>query len=140
MSSDVQTASGSAHVLSTPEAKRLLLQLPYRYEWRAVEAPTNETGALAGTATGAHATVLHFGLALGGNSDGVPVPRAGTSGAYSYPRGGFVFTDDLEEQRGYSFRPGRQFQTAAQWNEAINMEFEIEEKLCEAATGEPCPA
>jgi|GEM_PF-2608645 len=146
---DESSAEGSAgaggqaapRALSAKEAKLLLLQLPYRYKWRAVEVPENGVGALAGTATGDHGTVLHFGVALGRDTEGVPVPRAGTSGAYDYSQGGgFVLTDDLEERKGYSFRPGRQFRTAAQWDEAIDMEFEMEEKLCEEATGEPCPA
>lgn len=124
-------------MLSSVEAKHLLLQLPYRYRWRQVELPEGASGALAGTAFGKHHTVLHFGLALGQNPDGVPVPLAGTSGAYGY--GGYVFTDDiLVPGKRDKWESGPGVHTAGQWREGNEMEVQMEEKLCRAETGEPC--
>jgi hypothetical protein len=128
----------STYILSTKEAKGLLLQLPYRYEFRHVPLPDEASGALAGKAIGRH-SYLNFGVSLGKNPDGVPVPKAGTEEAYGYPPGGFVYTDDLliRGKNHKWHRPAR-FHTAAQWNEAGRMEVAMEEKLCKATTGEPC--
>lgn len=127
----------SVRVLSSTEAKHLLLQLPYRYHWRKVELPEGASGALAGTAIGRHHTVFHFGLALGRNPYGVPVPLAGTSGAYGY--GGYVLTDDLlVPGKREKWESGPQYKTEAQWKEGNEMEVQMEEKLCRAETGKPC--
>lgn len=129
----------SARVLSTAEAKHVLLELPYSYHFRGVVVPEGASGALAGTAIGHHHTVLHFGVSLGGDPDPVSVPQAGTEEAYGYPAGGFVFTDDLQVRGKHEkWEPAPQLQTAAQWNEAGHMEVAMEENLCKAATGEPC--
>ena len=100
--------------LSSDEAKRLLLQLPYHYRWREIEPPAGASSALAGTAIGKHHTIVHFDISFG--------------------RGGFVFNDDLVLPQGV----GKQFHTAAQWDEATTMVVEMEEKLCKATTGKPC--
>ncbi|MGN6258515.1 MAG: hypothetical protein ACTHN3_12325 [Solirubrobacterales bacterium] len=142
-SGDGTTGAGSTaasndppRVLSTQEAKQLLQQLPYRYEFRKVKLPEGATGAVAGTAIGKHHTVLHFGVSLGTEAGAVPVPQAGVRDPYDYSAGGgFVFNDDLVVAGGV----GKQFKTGAQWEEATSMEVEMEEKLCKAATGEPCP-
>lgn len=124
-------------VLSSTEAEHMLLELPYRYRWRKVEVPEGASGALAGTAIGKYHTILHFGLALGRNPYGVPVPRSGTDEAYGY--GGYVFTDDLlVPGKREKWESGPQFRTKAQWREAGRMEVNMEEKLCRAETGEPC--
>ena len=135
---DSSTASRSSpQVLSAVEAKRLLLQLPYRYYWREVEPPEGASGALAGTAIGKHRTVLHFGISLGTEAEAVRVPQSGIGNPYDYSEGGgFVFTDDIIIPGGV----GKQIHTAAQWREANFMEVEMEEKLCKAATSKPCPA
>lgn len=131
---------GPSRVLSSSEAKRLLRQLPYRYRWRRVEIPEGASGALAGTVIGRHRTTVHFGISLGSEAEAVSVPLAGTVTPVYYPRGGFVFNDDLEVPgKNETVHPGKQFHTAAQWNEAGTMVVEMEEKLCKAATGEPCP-
>jgi len=131
---------GSPKVLSAPQAKRLLLQLPYRYEWHDVELPEGASGALAGTAIGKHHTVVHFGISFGTEPDAVPVPPAGLLTPYYYYGGGFVFNDDLEVPgKGETVHPGKQFHTAAQWYEANLMEVEMSEKLCKATTGKVCP-
>lgn len=103
--------------------------------------PEGATEALAGEATGKHNVVLKFGVALGKHPSGVPVPISGAEEAYGYPNGGFVYTDDLmvpTKARKWVVNP--RFHNWRQWHEAGHMEVEMEEKLCEAATGEPCPA
>lgn len=139
-SADGQGSDQPTRVLSSREAKLLLLRLPYRYRWRQVELPDGASGALAGTVIGRHHTVVHFGIALGTGAEAVPVPRAGTVTPVYYSRGGFVFNDDLEVPgKNESVHPGKQFHTAAQWNEAGTIVVEMEETLCKAATGEACP-
>lgn len=134
-SADGASTVRSARVLSAAEAKRLLSDLPYRYRWREVEAPEGAASALAGKATGKHHASLHFGISFGVHSDPVVVPQSGTSSAYAYSRGGFVFTDDVVTPHGV----GRQIKNAAQWREANLMVVKMEEALCKAATGEVCP-
>lgn len=129
------TKGAPSHVLSAREAEHLLLQLPYRYRWRQVKLPKGASDALAGAVVGKHHTIVHFGISLGTEPQAVPVPRAGTLTPYYYWGGGFVFNDDLVLPKGI----GRQFHTAAQWNEATTMTVAMQEKLCKAATGEPCP-
>lgn len=128
-------------ILSTSEARGLLVSLPYRYTWRKVPLPQGATGALAGKAVGQYHTVVHFGVSLGVEAGAVPVPRAGVEDSYDYSAGGgFVFTTDLEVPgKNETVHPGSQFHTRAQWNEATSMEVAMEEKLCRAATGRPCP-
>lgn len=134
------SSAGSTRVLSSSEAKLLLLHFPYQYRWRQVELPEGASGALAGTVIGRHRTIVHFGISLGTEAEAVPVPRAGTVTPTYYRGGGFVFNDDLEVPgKNESVHPGNQFHTAAQWNEAGTMVVEMEEALCKAATGEPCP-
>jgi|ERR1043165_3701362 hypothetical protein len=140
-SANGEGATDSPRILSTNEARELLMQTPYRYAWRKVALPEGASGALAGKAIGDHQTVVHFGVSLGTEAAAVPVPRAGVEDSYDYSEGGgFVFTADLEVPgKNGNVHPGRQFHTRAQWNEAIRMEVAIEEKLCKAATGRPCP-
>ena len=135
-SADGEATGTPPHSLDAAEAKQLLSTLPYRYRWRKVKPPEGATGAVAGTAVGKHRTVLHFGVALGADPEPVPVPGSGTVSAYGYPRGEFVFTDDVITRDGI----GKQITNEAQWREANLMVVEMEEKLCKAVTGEPCPA
>ena len=129
----------STHVLSTKEARRALLQLPYKYSFRRVSLPEGATGALAGKAIGRYHTKLEFGVALGKDPKGVPVPQAGTGEAYGYLYGGFIYTNDLQiPNKRHKWVANPRFHTGAQWNEAINISVAMEEKLCRAATGEPC--
>ena len=136
----VSVEIGKTRVLSAGESRQLLRQLPYRYEFRKVPKPEGAEAALAGRAVGPHHTVLNFGIALGRRTEGVPVPGAGTTESFSYPRGGFVFTTDtfVRGPDGHLV-PGPQFETAAQWRESSRMEVMMTDKLCKAATGEPCP-
>jgi hypothetical protein len=139
-STTAMAAVSSPGVLTSAEARRLLLQLPYRYSFRHVAPPSGASGAVAGRAVGAHHTLVHFGIALGHEPEPVPVPQSGTESPYSYPAGGFVFTDDLEVRgKNGNSRPAKQFHTWAQWDEATTMVVEMQEKLCKKATGEACP-
>lgn len=139
----VTTASScglGSGVLSSTEAKQLLLQLPYRYRWRPVEPPEGASGAIAGTAVGRHHTIVHFGISLGTEAEAVPVPHAGVRIPEEYGENGFVFNDDLEiPGKNENIHPGKQFHTGAQWNEAARIVVEMEDKLCEAGSGKPCP-
>lgn len=143
---DADTVSASAddvgetRVLSAEESKQLLRRLPYRYEFHEVPKPPGAKAAVAGRAIGPHHTVLNFGIALGRRIKGVPVPGAGTAESYGYSRGGFIFTTDMFVRGpGGRLVPGPQFKTEAQWREASHMEVMMTDKLCKAATGEPCP-
>ena len=127
-------STSAPRVLSAAAANGLLLRLPYRYQWRDVELPQGASSALAGTAIGKHHTIVHFGISFGTEAEAVPVPLAGTLSPYYYYGGGFVFNDDLVLPKGV----GKQFHTKAQWDEATTMVVEMQEKLCKAATGEPC--
>lgn len=128
-------------MLSGSEAKHLLLELPYRYKWRQVAPPDGASGALAGAVFGKHHTVVHFGISLGAKPQPVPVPRVGTSNHEIGGGSGFVFNDDLGiPGKDGSIQWGMRFHTNAQWDEAGRMVVEMEEKLCKATTGKPCPA
>lgn len=134
------SGSSNTSVLSEENAKRALQQLPYRFKFEAVDIPSGAVGAVAGQATGPHETVVHFGIALGDSPDGVPVRDAGVFDSFGYPEGGFLFTSDLS----IGFAEGSvvtnpRYETAKQWSTAIEMEVEMTDRLCKAATGEPCP-
>jgi hypothetical protein len=121
---------------SEAAVKQLLRRLPYRFEFRPVSPPDGASGAVAGKVSGPHGTVINFGIALGGEGRGVPVPHAGTLNA----AGGtaFVITDDTMVRGKHGFESGKQFHTTAQWRESSTMMVEIEEALCKARTGKPC--
>jgi hypothetical protein len=128
---------GAEHILSTAEAKHAILELPYRYSFKKVELPAGDSGAVAGRVVGKHHTRIDFGIGLGKEPNGVPVPRAGTGESYGY--GSFIETDDLQVPgKSGKWVTGPQIDTKAQWHEANQMIVEIEEKLCRAATEEPC--
>ena len=132
-------------MLTTQQAKKLLLQLPYKYRFRKVELPEGSSGALAGAAFGdRHHVVLQFGISLGTEVQPLPVPQAGIANPYYYWGAGFAFNSNLVvpggDNRKTEYGVGRGIHTRAQWREAMDMEFEIEQKLCEASTGKSCPA
>lgn len=136
----VAGTSGSS-VLSAKETKRLLRQLPYRYEFKPVTKPEGAEAAVAGRAVGRHRSILNFGIALGHGNDGVPVPQAGTIYPYGYPRGGFIFTSDefVKGAGGRRMERNPRLHTAKQWDEVAEMSVNMTDKLCLAATGEHCP-
>lgn len=134
----ILVSGGSARILTSAEARHLLLELPYRYRFRPVPLPRGASGALAGTAIGRHYTILHFGFALGREPHPVPVPHSGISEVSGYS--GFVFTDDeLVPGKRQKWEAGPQFHTAAQWKEASRMSVAMVERLCRASTHQPCP-
>jgi hypothetical protein len=125
-------------VLSTAQARGLLLNLPYDYTFRHVPLPEGASGALAGRAVDEHHMVINFGIALGKEpKKGVPVPRSGINEAYGY--GGFIYTDDLQVpdgRGGWMVNP--RFHTPREWHHAGEIDVAITEKLCRAETKEPC--
>ena len=133
-----QGDGSSIHVLSTAEAKRAIVTLPYRYTFRSVPLPKDATGVLAGRAVDRYHTAINFGIALGNDvKEGVSVPRSGTGEAYGY--GGYIYTDDLQVPDGHGgWKANPRFKSLNQWHHAGDMDVEITEKLCRAETGEPC--
>jgi hypothetical protein len=124
--------------LSAPEAKTVLGELPYRYKYRTVLVPRGATAALAGRAYGPSNTSFDFGIALGDGTNAVPVAQAGVSEVVGNP--GFVFTSNLVVPVGRAkWENSKQIHSARQLHVAADMVTEMEEQLCRAITGEPCP-
>lgn len=126
-------------ILSETEAKQALRKLPYRYRFRPVSLPEGAEAAIAGTAFGPFHTMLNFGVAFGRSTDGVPVPRSGTSESVGY-RETFLYTDDLQilNAKG-KIVSNPAFKTAKQWHTAVDMAVEITDRLCIAVSGDHCP-
>ena len=127
-------------ILSATETKHLLRDLPYKYSFRSVPLPKGAIGAVAGKVRGSHQTTFQFGVALGRSPYPVPVPQAGIANAVGIPSAGFVFTTNLSVRgpKG-NWIEGPEIHTAAQSSESSRMEVAMEEALCRAATGKPCP-
>jgi hypothetical protein len=124
--------------LSAPDAKAVLRELPYRYKYRTVPVPRGATAALAGRAYGPSNTSFDFGIALGDGADAVPVAQAGVSEAVGNP--GFVFTSNLVVPVGRAeWENAKQIHSTKQLHTAADMATEMEEHLCRAITGKPCP-
>lgn len=133
-------ASGSdaRDELSVEEAKAILQELPYRYEFREPAIPQGATGAIAGRVHGPHKTWFDFGVALGNNAAPVPVPRSGVSEVIGNP--GFVFTmNDLIPRGRLHWETAPQLKAPVRNRESSRMATEMVEELCLATTGEPCP-
>ncbi len=132
--------SDTSKILSTGETKQIVKELPYAFSFRSVPLPEGATGAVAGRAVNKRGVVIRFGISLGRHPKAVPVQHADPSGAYGYPRAGFVYTDDatIRNARGQRVVNGR-FRTDAEYHEALDINVAIQESLCKAATGEPCP-
>lgn len=131
-------ADDSDVALDAEEAKKVLLKLPYRYKFVEVEVPEGASAAVAGRAYGRHRTSLIFGVALGDQPKPVSMPNAQLGEVAGTPY--FTYSSNLlEPGKKGRWERGKQLHTQAQWNEAINMVFEMEQKLCRAATGKPCP-
>jgi hypothetical protein len=136
------TADGSNDepgVLSAQAAEQSLKQLPYRYEFKSVKIPAGAIDAFAGRVHGPHGATVSIGVALGKEPRAVPVPVAGTSNAVGVPGAGFVFTNDILVPVGSKMTANKHLRTPAQWKAANAMATAMEEKLCKAATGKPCP-
>jgi hypothetical protein len=124
--------------LNAAQVKQALRRLPYRYEFLPAARPDGAYSAVAGTAFGRHGTVVHFGVAFGRSTEGVPVPPAGTDSAFVY-RNLFVYTDDLQWRTGGKLVTTPRLKTGRQWREAWDINVDITGRLCRSATGEPCP-
>lgn len=134
-----ESAAGNTEDHLTPqEAKKALQALPFRYKFIEVKVPEAATGAVAARAYGKHHTRLTFGTSFGDHPKPVSVPDVQLGDIAGTPY--FTFSSDLQEPAGKGhWKRGKQLHTPAQWNEAINMVFEMEKALCEAATGDSCP-
>ncbi len=132
--------SRGSKVLSLIETKHLLRDLPYKYSFRSVPLPRGAIGAVAGKVSGSHQTTFQFGVALGKSAYPVSVPQAGIANAVGIPSAGFVFTTNLlvRGPKG-NWVEGPEIHNAAQSSESSRMEVAMEEALCKAATGKPCP-
>jgi hypothetical protein len=132
--------AGSIDVLTTKQAKHLLQKLPYRYGFRSVPLPKGAKGAVAGRVVGPHKTSFNFGIALGTETDPVPVPKVGTENPVWMPGAGLVFTDDLlVKAANGNWVVNPRIKTPAQDRTSVRMIVDMEQTLCRAATGEPCP-
>jgi hypothetical protein len=103
-----------------------------------VSRPEGADSAIAGVAIGHHGTKMQFGIAFGKESRAVPVPEAGAAEVLGY-RNAFRFSNDVQvfNKRG-KLAPNPRFKTAKQWDELAEMELEMTDALCIAATGDAC--
>jgi hypothetical protein len=123
--------------LSEAATKGLLRELPYRFEFHPAPAPDGASGAVAGTARGAHEAVVHFGVSLGRGGDPVSLsPRSDLADA----TGGETFrvTSDVTVVIDGKSKSNPEIKTKAQWREAIAITASIEDKLCQATEGKHC--
>jgi hypothetical protein len=131
-------ADESEASLSAEEAKKELQKLPYRYEFIEVTLPDRASAAVAGRAYGRHRTSLTFGVSFGDRPMPVSVPGKQFGDISGTPY--FTYASNLQEPgKKKRWEHGKQLHTKAQWNEAIDMTFEMEQRLCKAITHKPCP-
>lgn len=136
----VAAADTNPEVLTTTEAKHLLLQLPYRYSFRQVPLPEGASGAIAGRVTGPQRTSFYFGVSLGRHALGVPVPESGRSNSIWSEELGFAFTTNLlVKGPNGNWRLTPEIKTQAQSDEADHMEYKMLDALCKGITGKVCP-
>jgi hypothetical protein len=133
----VLTGCGSAsedsasRKLEPGDVRPALRNLPYRHRvWR-VPPPKGDTAAFRGRAEGPHHAALEFSIGLGDPPQtSVAVRGAGKVHSVWESAFGYVYND--------SGLP-KNFRTDAEWRAAATMGVEIEESLCKAVSGEPCP-
>lgn len=124
--------------LTAAEAKGVLRKLPYRYEFTEVKLPQGASAAVAGRVYGRHHTWLTFGAAFGDHPNPVLVPGAQLGDVAGAPY--FTYSSNLQEPgKRAGWKRGKHLHTEAQWNEAINIAFEMEQAFCRAVTGQSCP-
>lgn len=139
-STSSNASSVSPRILTTKQAKLRLQKLPYQYAFRSVPLPNGAEGALAGKVTGPHHTSFQFGIALGSDTEAVPVPEVGTDNPTYVPGAGFVFSSNvLIEGPSGKWILNPKFKTEAQADASARISVGMEEALCRAATGAPCP-
>lgn len=117
--------------LAPQDVRRALRGLPFRYSLRRVPGPKENDASFRGHAYGRYDTRLQFSIGIGDPPKEVPVSGSRVRHVIWEEESGFVFTDD-----GAALSKGA---TAAQWEEIATMSVAIQERLCRAATGEPCP-
>lgn len=117
--------------LEPADVRTALRTLPFEFALKRVREPKANIASFQGRAHGPHDTTLEFSIGIGDPPRPVPVPGAGTKHVVWNEEAGFVFNDDGEI--------AEKFETAAQWREVSRMATKVEQSLCRAATGEPCP-
>lgn len=110
----------------------VLATLPYKIRLRPAQPPGPDDGAFRGSARGPKNTLVEFSIGVGPEAFAVPLPGIGTVHAVSNGDAGFAFNS-------YVSSPGGRFSRPGQWDEAVRMVVEMEERLCRKATGEACP-
>lgn len=129
-------ASGSSESdaggLRASDVRPALAELPYKISLKAVQPPPHDDAAFRGVAVGPLHTRVEFSIGIGPQALAVPIRGIGTMHAVSNGAAGFAFNDTTSG--------GGDFKTVAQWNEAVRMVVDMEEKLCRRATGQACPA
>lgn len=128
--SAADNAGSGSDVLRPEDVRPVLSSLPYKFKLRPVQPPGHDDAAFRGRALGPDHTVVEFTVGVGAEAFAVPLPGIGTVHAISNGAAGFAFNDYVSGG-GHFSRPG-------QWKEALQMVFEIEERLCRRATGKPC--
>jgi hypothetical protein len=134
----LQGCGDGTETLSEEETKELLRQLPYRFEFSPVTAPDGADGAVGGTVFGPHRTYIRFGISLGEGAEKVSL---GPDTDFSNGGGtetAHLTADDTRVVDG-KLRINPRFKTRAQWETAATIHVAIEEKLCKATEGHPCP-
>lgn len=102
--------------------------MPYEVS---IHEPEGESGILIGVARGEHGGVVHFAMVTDLDNDAVPAYlRAAADGNITGGGGWYVFRD------GEFPRPG---QSRAEDLEQGEISVAIDEALCIAASGDPCP-
>jgi hypothetical protein len=81
-----------------------------------------------GVARGPHNTRIRFSISLGE----FPIRVSGkTQDLIVYHNANFTFNDNINNVR--------KFGNGARWDEAVSISLALQERLCRAATGDPCP-
>lgn len=117
--------------LEPGDVRPALRTLPYAFTLKRVQGPNGNVASFRGRAHGPYDTTLEFSIGIGDKPKPIPVLGAGTGHVVWNEEAGFVFNDDGEA--------AGKFKTAAQWREVSRMATDVEQSLCRAATGEPCP-
>ena len=123
--------AGTSDQLTADEVRSAMRQMPWLYRLRSVEPPADSRVAFRGRGHGKGGAVLNFSIVLGDSPRPIPIPNTGLQDETGYSEAGFIYNSDSVDRR--------KFKTTAERHEAQDMSVEIEEALCEEATGQPCP-
>jgi hypothetical protein len=127
------SASGNSATskLEPTDVRPALQMLPYHLTLRQIQGPKGNTASFRGRAHGPYHTTLEFSIGIGNQPQPISVTGAGTAHVVYNEELGFVFNDDGEV--------ARKFKTPGQWREVSRMATKVEQSLCRAANGQPCP-